>query len=261
MLELSLLFFAGLLGGVLNSLGGGGSFITFPALLFVGVAPISANATNTFSSSAGYLSGTYAFKSEILENKKRLPLLLAISLIGGVVGAWLLLHTPENIFQKVIPWILLFATLLFAFGERLSHFFKELSSLAKKETVIGHLLLLSFLLIITIYAGFSNTGSGIIILSYLALAGYTNIHVMNGFRLLLLSTLSFISVSLFIYKGAIAWPQGISVLLGSLVGGYISARISRRLPQKHVRIVILIMSSGITAYFFLKTYLHSFTSV
>ena len=118
-LELVFLFAAGLLGGVINSIAGGGSFITFPALLLVGVPPISANATNTYASCAGYLSGAYAFRKELSEHRADLPRILLSSLLGGVIGAWLLLQTPEALFTQAIPWLLLLATALLVFGSQL----------------------------------------------------------------------------------------------------------------------------------------------
>ena len=110
-LDIMLLFLAGFFGGVLNAIAGGGSFISFPVLLFVGIPPIIANATNTFASCAGYLSGAYAFKAELAEHKNELPLIIGACLIGGITGAWLLLTTPEVIFREAIPWLLLFATI------------------------------------------------------------------------------------------------------------------------------------------------------
>ena len=100
--ELPLLFIAGLFGGMLNSIAGGGTFITFPALLFAGVPPISANATNTFASCSGYISGAYAFRKELQAHLSELPKYLLISLFGGITGAWLLLQTPESIFREAI---------------------------------------------------------------------------------------------------------------------------------------------------------------
>jgi uncharacterized membrane protein YfcA len=253
-LELLILFVAGFFGGVLNSIAGGGSFITFPALLFVGVAPISANATNTFASCAGYLSGAYAFRHDLYAHKTELPRLVLISLIGGIVGAWLLLKTPESVFLEAIPWLLLFATLLFIFGAQLNGALKRLASHHRHASSAGTLSLLLLLLCIAIYGGFFNAGLGIITLSYLALAGYTNINAMNGLKLLVSSTVSLIAIGLFIYDGAIAWYEGSIVLFGTLAGGYVAAHVSRRLPQHYVRWFVIGASSCVTVYFFFDIY-------
>lgn len=247
------LLVAGFLGGVVNSVAGGGSFITFPALLFVGVPPISANATNTFSSCSGYLSGAYAFRKDLAACKRDLPHFLVLSLLGGIAGAWLLLRTPESLFREAIPWLLLFATLLFLFGGRLNHMLKGLAAVHRHASSAAELLLMLLLLGVSIYGGFFNAGLGIIILSYLALAGYTDINAMNGLKLLISSAVSLIAIALFIHDGVIAWYEGSLVLLGTLAGGYVAAHVSRRLPQAYVRSAVIVASIAITGYFFYVT--------
>lgn len=255
LLEMIFLFGAGFFGGVLNSVAGGGSFITFPALLFVGVPPISANATNTFASCAGYLSGTYAFRNDLYAHRKDLPKLILISLIGGIIGAWLLLQTPESLFRDAIPWLLLFAMLLFVFGGKINALLKQHASHHKHASAVAGLLLLLMLLGVCIYGGFFNAGLGIIALSYLALAGYTDINAMNGIKLLVSSAVSLIAIVLFFYDGVIAWYEGIIVLVGTLVGGYVAAHVSRKLSQVHVKWFVIVVGCGITVYFFIDTYL------
>jgi len=252
--EVLFLFFAGFFGGVVNSIAGGGSFITFPALLFVGVPPISANATNTFSSCSGYMSGAYAFRKELSAHRDELPRFIILSFLGGIAGAWLLLQTPETLFREAIPWLLLFATLLFIFGGWLNRTLKRLGSAHRHASSIGQLLLLLFLLGICIYGGFFNAGLGIIILSYLALAGHTDINAMNGLKLLVSTVVSLIAIALFIFDGVIAWYEGTLVLLGTLAGGYVAAHAARRLPQQLVRQFVIFVSVAITGYFFYDIY-------
>ena len=254
MFELIILFTAGFFGGILNSIAGGGSFITFPALLFAGVPPISANATNTFSSCAGYLSGAYAFRKDIKEHKQELTKIVLMSLIGGLTGAWLLLQTPETVFLEAVPWLLLFATLLFIFGGQLNNSLKKLASVHRHASSMGAVLLTLVLLGVCTYGGFFNAGLGIITLSYLALAGYSNINAMNGLKLLVSSVVSLIAIALFIIDGVIDWYSGTVVLLGTLAGGYVAAHLSRRLPQQVVRVFVIIASICITAYFFYDIY-------
>ena len=239
---------------MLNSIAGGGTFITLPALLLVGIPPISANATNTFASCSGYISGAYGFRKELQAYKGELPKVIFISLSGGVTGAWLLLQTPESLFREAIPWLLLFATLLFVFGGKLNNYLRQLASSHQYASSIGNLSLLLLLLSVCIYGGFFNAGLGIIILSYLALAGYTNINAMNGLKLLTSSCVSLVAIILFIYDGVIVWREGISMLLGALAGGYIAAHIFRRLPQVYVRGFVILASSIITIYFFSDIY-------
>lgn len=255
MLDWLFLFVAGLIGGVINSIAGGGSFITFPALLFVGVPPISANATNTFASCSGYMSGAYAFRKDLYAHKKELPRFVVISLLGGLAGAWLLLRTPEALFREAIPWLLLFATLLFVFGGQIYGALRKLSARHRHASFVGGVLLMLLLFGVSLYGGFFNAGLGIIILSYLALAGHTNINAMNGLKLLVSSSVSLIAIALFIYDGVIAWYEGTAVLIGTLAGGYMAAHFSRKLPQRMVRSVVILASVGITLYFFYDIYL------
>tara|TARA_R110002111_G_scaffold44689_2_gene81312 strand:+ start:531 stop:1322 length:792 start_codon:yes stop_codon:yes gene_type:complete len=252
--EIPFLFIAGFVGGMLNTFAGGGSFITFPALLFAGVPPISANATNTFASCSGYLSGAYAFRKELRVHSNALPRIILLSLIGGLIGAWLLLNTPESLFHAAIPWLLLLATGLFIYGGHINSRLSSLASLHRYMPSIGQLLLLLLLLIICIYGGFFNAGLGIIVLSYLTLAGYRDINAMNGIKLLISSVVSLIAIAVFIYNDVIAWYQGMIVLLGTLTGGYIAAHISRHVSQYYIRNIVIVTSIIITTYFFYDVY-------
>ena len=252
--EIALLFVAGFFGGALNSIAGGGSFITFPALLLAGVPAISANATNTFASLPGYMVGAYVMRKDIMKVRKDLPRYLAIGFVGGCIGAWLLLRTPEAKFVEIVPWLLLFATVLFIFGGQINQFISERTKHHRHASLIGLISLTTLLLIICIYGGFFNAGLGIITLSYLALAGMSDIRTMTGLKLLISSCVSVIAVALFILEGTIAWQQGLSVLVGTVVGGAIAANISRHLPQQVVRNFVIIASIIITAWFFYDVY-------
>lgn len=249
-----ILFFSGVIGGILNSIAGGGSFITFPALMFAGVPPIAANATNTFASCAGYISGAYALREEIIHGTKQLRMTITLSIIGGAIGAYLLLNTPEAVFTQSIPWLLLFATLLFAFGGKINHALKKATSKHKHAAKAGTLSTGLLLLVVCLYGGYFNAGLGIVTLSYLALAGYTNITVMNGIKLLVSACASFAAIVFFIVSDSIDWSLGFATLLGTLVGGYYSAKVSRGISQQAIRTTVLFASVMITGYFFYSTY-------
>jgi uncharacterized protein len=251
MLDVLMLLAAGLLGGVVNSLAGGGSFITFPALLFAGVPPITANASNTFAACAGYISGTWALRSEIRVPKAKLITLSIISALGGGTGAWLLTKTSNSGFSDAIPWLLLFATLVFAFGSQLNLALQKMSQ-RNRRLGVAHLILMKLLFIgVSVYGGFFNAGLGIITLSYLSLAGFKQINEMNGLKLLYSSTISLCAIIFFVINGLIAWPETLSVLSGTLVGGYLAGHLSKRIPQWIVRRAILTAGIGITTYFFI----------
>lgn len=255
MLDELLLFTAGVLGGVLNAIAGGGSFVTFPALLLAGVPPIAANATNTFASCAGYLSGAYAFRAELQAHAGEAVRLVWVSVLGGLLGAWLLLQTPEQVFAEAVPWLLLLATLLFVWGGRLNALLARLAGRSRHASRLGSVALLLLLLGVCIYGGFFNAGLGIVTLSYLALAGHTDMHVMNGLKLLVSAAISLVAIVLFVRAGSIAWLAGISVMLGTLIGSYVAARISRRVSPEAVRVTVIVIGVAVTAFYFQQVYL------
>ncbi|WP_367989612.1 sulfite exporter TauE/SafE family protein [Vibrio sp. NTOU-M3] len=251
-MEWILLFFAGIFGGVINSVAGGGSFITFPTLMMVGVPPIMANATNTLAVSAGYISGAYGFRKEIAEGGDTVRITL-FSLIGGALGAYLLLSTPESVFLEAIPWLLLFATMLFVFGGWVSQHVKRLVG-GNNTSDSKTWLLAATLIFVSAYGGFFNAGLGIVVLSYLVLAGYHNINLMNGLKLLVSAAVSVIAIIIFLVKDMIDWERGVVVMLGTLIGGYLAARVSRKIPQHYVRGFVTCSSFVITAYYFIEVY-------
>ncbi|MGF1908760.1 sulfite exporter TauE/SafE family protein [Vibrio kasasachensis] len=241
-----LLVVAGVIGGVLNSVAGGGSFITFPALLFVGIPPIGANATNTFAVSAGYLSGAYGFRQDIVKQPEVVLPIVLLSLFGGACGAFLLLNISEQFFYQTIPWLLLFATILFIAGEKLS---RKLPQTQHAVVLLGVVLLF-----VSAYGGFFNAGLGIVVLSYLVLAKYTDINQMNGLKLLVSSCVSLSAIVIFLSQGVIAWLPGLAVLVGSVIGGYVAARVSRQINPNYVRNFVTVSSIVMTIYFFVDVY-------
>ncbi|MGR5425560.1 sulfite exporter TauE/SafE family protein [Vibrio harveyi] len=254
LLEFALLFAAGVVGGVMNSVAGGGSFITFPALMAVGVPPIMANATNTYASCAGYISGAIGFREEIMKNKQELAFTISFSLIGGAVGAYLLLNTPESVFLEAIPWLLLFATVLFLTGSRMTALIKSMTKETKHAGILGVIALSLLLISVSAYGGFFNAGLGVIVLSYLVVAGHQDINLMNGLKLLVSTCVSLIAIVIFVANGSIDWTKGSVVMVGTLVGGYLAARVSRRLNPSHVKGFVALSSIAITIYFFVDVY-------
>ncbi|MGI9834374.1 sulfite exporter TauE/SafE family protein [Vibrio vulnificus] len=251
-MDFALLFFAGVFGGMLNSIAGGGSFITFPALMAIGIPPVVANATNTFASCAGYISGAWGYRRELYEQKKIVPKTIVFSLIGGMLGAFLLLNTNEADFLTAIPWLLLFATLLFVFGGAIN----QRLSKSKRNKLHPILLCLPalFLILVSAYGGFFNAGLGIVTLSYLTLSGHRDIITMNGLKLLISTSVSLVAVIIFTFDGLIDWWNGFVVMLGSITGGYIAAVVVRGVNKIWVHRFVTVTSFAITGYFFVKIY-------
>lgn len=254
MLEFFLLLTAGLLGGVVNTVAGGGSFITFPALLAVGVPPVAANATNTFASFAGYASGAVGFRSALWGHRARLYPVIAISLVGGFLGAGLLLNTAEASFERAVPWLLLLATGLLIRGAAIQEALQAWRAGSGTRSQAVGIGLATLLLLTCVYGGFFNAGLGIILLGYLTLSGYRDIHLMNGIKLLVSATVSVVAIIMFGMGDLIAWAQGGVVMAGTVVGGYLAARAVQVFSQAWVRRFIVTVASLMTIYFFLKTY-------
>ena len=246
------LFIAGALGGALNSVAGGGSFIAFPALLFTGVPPIPANATNTLAlwTAAAASGGAYRNKLDI-PRRVMVPLLCA-SLIGGLAGAFLLLKTPAQTFMRVLPWLTLGATLLFAFGEKLAGGRK---SIIEHETsgaaVLGATL---FQLVVAVYGGYFGGGMGIVMLAMLVTLGMTDIHAMNALKSVMGFVINGVATVAFVLKRAVYWKHGVVMILGGIVGGYLGAHYAQRVPQARIRAFVVMVGAGMTVYFFWKAY-------
>ncbi len=254
-MDIALLFAAGFIGGILNSLAGGGSFIVFPALLLAGVPPVIANATNTFAALPGYISGAFGYRRDILRYRTKLIPYALAALIGGFFGADLLLRVDDAQFSLVVPWLMGLAVLLFAFGGQISRWFAVRSSGTVRNARIGAVLLLGLLALICFYGGFFNAGLGIILLAFFALAGFgDDIHAMNGIKLLISVIVAAIAVSRFAISGSIAWFEGTIAFIGTLTGGYLAARLAHFIPTAMLRISIIVYGSVLTAVFFWQAY-------
>jgi uncharacterized protein len=245
------LFFAGALGGALNAVAGGGSFIAFPALLFTGVAPIAANATNTVALWVGVTASSGAYRKHLdLSRRIMVPLALT-SIIGGVAGAYLLLHTPAQTFLKVLPWLMLGATLLFMFGSKLARSKEGLAhDISTRSLVIASI----FELIVSVYGGYFGGGVGILNLAMLAAIGMTDIHAMNALKVVLGGIINGVAVVTFIVKGAVVWKEGTVMIVGALLGGYLGAHYAQKLPPIWIRAFVILVGTGMTIYFFWDAY-------
>jgi uncharacterized membrane protein YfcA len=248
-----LLFGAALLGGVMNAVAGGGSFLTFPALIVAGIPPISANATNTVALWPGSMASVWAYRRDVRRAPHTL-LLSSASLVGGALGAVLLLHLPSAIFARLIPYLLLLATLLFAFNKPLGARFRTHQDGVPDPSwrVLAGLTLAQ--LAIATYGGFFGAGIGIVMLAVFGLMGLDDIHMMNGLKMLLVSMTNGVAVVIFVVAHAVVWPQALLMLVGAIVGGYAGAALARRLDPRTVRGAVILIGCVMTLYFFARTY-------
>lgn len=249
-----LLLVAGLLGGAVNTLAGGGSFIVFPALLAVGVPPVLANASNTYAALPGYVSGAFGLWSDIVKYRDRLLVYSLVALVFGYVGAELLLLVDDATFSRAVPWLMLFAVVLFAFGGPINRFVQARAGGSRGMKLAGAAILLVFLALISVYGGFFNAGLGVLLLAFLAVAGMTDIHAMNGLKLWISSLIALVAVVRFAINGSIDWYHGSIALVGVTVGAYLAARVAHRFPTALIRAAVLVYGVGITLYFFWSAY-------
>jgi hypothetical protein len=253
-LEALFLFLAGLIGGAVNSLAGGGSFIVFPALLFVGVPPVIANASNTYAALPGYASGAFGYWHAMGQYKDRLVIYGVIAAVFGYVGAELLLVVSDELFSLVVPWLMAFAVLLFIFGGQLNGFVASRSGGRRGLKMLGTVLLMAFLAGVCIYGGFFNAGLGILLLAFLATAGMSDIHAMNGLKLYVSSVVAVVAVARFAFNGSIDWYHGSIALVGVTIGGYVAARNAHRIPTQWIRMAVIVYGVFMTGYFFWGAY-------
>ena len=232
--------------GLINSVAGGGSFFTFPALVFTGVPSIIANASSTMALLPGIFASAWAYRDDFKKSED-FPFrpMLIVSLAGGIAGALLLLYTPQSTFDGMIPWLMLGATFLFTFGPRLS-------PILARMVHIGPVALLCIQALISIYGGYFGGAIGILMLAAWTLFGLKNIHVMNANRTLLGGAMNTVAVILFVIARKIWWPQTLVMLVAAVIGGYVGARTARRANPRHIRGAVIVVSAAITIAFFLR---------
>ena len=244
--EAALLAGAAFAAGVLNAIAGGGSFLTFPALVFCGVPPISANATSALAVSPGYFGSTLGFRSELdAMPRQRLWRECLIASVGGVAGALLLLITPGKLFSGLVPWLLLFATLMFALGPWLLKRLGQGQDLARWRT--------PGLLLVAIYGGYFNGGLGILLMALYLLTGESDLHRVNALKNLNSLVLSWLSVAAFVLAGAIAWEPGLLMMAAATAGGFAGARLAKRMSVAWVRGVVIATGLVMSALFFARS--------
>ena len=244
--HLPLLLIAAFLAGALNAVAGGGSFLTFPALVFAGLPPVAANATGTVALLPGYVSATLGFR----EDMRPLPGLslsgvVSVSLLGGATGAGLLLLTPNDTFAAIVPWLLLIATAAFAFGPKLLALRRAGHSASPLATIFG-------VLAVAVYGGYFNGGLGIMLLALFGLLGMAELNAANGLKNLVSAALTAIAVAVYAWGGAVSWTEALIMMLAATAGGYLGARAARRLPATYLRYGIVTIGLIMTIIFFAR---------
>jgi uncharacterized protein len=243
---------AAVIAGTLNAMAGGGSFIAFPALLFLRVPAVEANATNTVALWPGLAASTIAYLKRLNAPLRVLVPLLATSVAGGWAGALLLLRTPQHTFVRLVPWLLLGGTLLFAFGNSIraiagqTAVIDDLRDISWQAIVIGSIAEL----LLAVYGGYFGAGVGLMILGMLALLGMRDVHAMGAVRTLLAVAVNAAAVVTFVAAHAVLWPQCMVMIAGSLTGGWFGAHYAQQADPRKVRGAVIGVGVAMTAYFF-----------
>lgn len=241
------------LAGVMNAAAGGGSFFSFPALLAVGVPPVNANATNTVSLWPGQIASIFAFRSELRTVRPMvLPVVLA-SAIGGVAGAIALLKTNQGVFLKLVPWLLLFATILFAVSEPVMKQLRRLRAAEPAQPIATlHISTSLFigLTLVCFYIGYFGAGSGFLIITLFSFTGLKGLTQINTLKVICTSVANGIAVITFIVAGAVYWTKVPFMLLAALAGGYLGAHYSKRMSPLLLKTFIIVTGFALSAYYF-----------
>jgi len=247
------LFSTALFAGLLNSVAGGGSFLSFPALVLAGVPPINANATNTVALWPGTIASSTAYRREFSGKGARVLLpLIASGMLGGLIGAIVLLKTPNATFLRMIPYLLGSATLLFVFSRRITVWVRARSAHMSNRTHVGLATAALIQLFIAIYIGFFGAGAGILMLAMFAIMDVGTIHTMNAYKTLMASICNGVAIIAFLIAHAIVWPYAILMLVGAALGGYAGAHYAQKMNPEHVRQIVIVTGAAMTVYFFGK---------
>jgi uncharacterized membrane protein YfcA len=236
------------IAAAINSVAGGGTFLTFPVFILNGLTSTQANIMSTIALWPGVLASGYGYRSELVADKKLLAPLLAIGLIGGAAGAVLFLYTPETVFTRLVPWLLLSATLIFTFGR---HGVAALHRVALPQRARFSIALV-FQIVIAMYGGFFGAGIGILTLAMLQMLGHTHIHRMNALKTILTGAINAMTALIFILSGKVLWSLAAVMVAGAVCGGYVGARVALRVKPEHVRVLVSAIGFSMSAYFFLR---------
>jgi uncharacterized membrane protein YfcA len=256
---------ASFLAGILNAVAGGGSFLSFPALLGAGVLPIAANATNTVALWPGQLTSIAAYREDLGVNLRLLVPVSISAFLGGLGGAIVLLRTGQGTFLRLVPWLLLVASLLFAASgpiarwiarrrvETIVEAIAETSTETSTDTRPRYVPLCAALVLVCFYIGYFGAGAGFLIMAGLAIFGIQNIREVNALKVVATTIANGIAVVTFIVERQIVWHLCLIMMLTAAVGGYLGARYSRRLSARIMRAFVVVIGLGMAAYFFLRT--------
>jgi uncharacterized membrane protein YfcA len=246
-------FLAGAIGSAVNSIAGGGTLITFPALVGIGIPAIVANATNTVALSPGALSSMWGYRAMLTGTRRWIIGLTVPSLVGGATGAILLLRTSARSFDRLVPWLVFGATILFLSQRAILRWLRrgspvpEAAGADELPSPTAPLAAVGYQFLVGIYGGYFGAGIGILMLAALGFMGFTHIHRMNGLKNWLALCMNGVAAVIFAVSGFVNWPVALATAAGAILGGYGASRLAQRVPQQRVRqaVVVIGFASGL----------------
>ena len=254
-LEMLVLFAAACAAGAMNAVAGGGTIITFPVLIGFGMPSIQANATSTLALFVGIIGSLYGYRGHLHASRRWLGKFAPVSIVGGLLGAWLLTCTEPKVFDALVPFLIFFATVLFL----LSDVFRRLAgfeALAAGKSLAAFTVAAMVLQFgVAVYGGYFGAGIGILMLASLGLLGLQNIHEMNTIKTVLAALINLVATGYFIWAGIIVWPQAAVMTVGATAGYYFGASFAQKIPQSRVRMIAGLIGILISFVFFWRQFL------
>jgi hypothetical protein len=241
--EAAIAFFAAIVAGAINSVAGGGTLVTFPVLVWLGVPSTVSSATNSIALGPGSLASAWGYRRELTGSDPRLRWLLIPSLVGAIAGALLLRVTPTATFDRLVPFLILFATLLFMAQQKVQSLFPKMRS----AVAAG-----AFQFFVGLYGGYFGAGIGILMLAALGILGLTDIHQMNGWKNLYATAINGVAALYFVFARMIDWPFALVMIVGAIAGGYGGAGLARKLGRTTVRRIVIAVGFGMALSLFFK---------
>jgi uncharacterized membrane protein YfcA len=240
--------------GAMNAMAGGGSFISFPALLGAHIPPVNANATNTVALWPGQLASIVAFRAELKKSRALLLPVMLAGAIGGVAGAITLLHTSQTTFKILVPWLLLFATVVYALSPRINLWLLSKSGPSEKSVEGFPFFMFGALVLVSIYIGYFGAGAGFLIITVLSIFGVKDLNEVNALKALCTTLANGVAVVTFVIAGAVYWKECLTMMGMAIAGGYLGAAYSRKMNPGLLRGVVIATGAALSLYYFYQLY-------
>ena len=247
----AVVFVAAFLAGAINSVAGGGTLVSFPTLIWLGLNSVTANATSTVAIWPGTVGSIWGYRRELRGAEPRFRVLILPSLVGGLAGALLLRWTPASTFDRLVPFLILFATLLFMAQETVQRVLKTADAESRRSAkwLAGAVF---FQLAVGIYGGYFGAGIGILMLAALSILGLTDIHEMNSLKVVFGGSINGIAAAYFIWARMVYWPDVVIMAVAAIVGGYGGAGMARKLGRATVRRIVIAIGFAMAVSLFVR---------